>query len=159
MSAAGVTPHDDLQELFRATILDHSRHPRNRGATLTAPDIEAHGVNTSCGDRVALRLCVDDAGMVTAIEWEGQGCAISQASISMMTRATAGKSLVEVERIIESFRNFLADDAPPGEVHLGELEALAGVRHFPIRARCALLGWHALETGIAEYRVRRAAED
>ncbi len=151
MSEAMVAPHADLTELFRATILEHARHPRNQGTSLTAPDIESHGVNASCGDRITLRLCVDDAGIVNAIEWEGQGCAISQASVSMMTRVVKGKALPEVERIIEAFRGFLKGEAIPDGIQMGELEALTGVRQFPVRVKCALLGWRTLQEGIGHY--------
>lgn len=159
MTPRNIAQEDDLNELFRATILEHARHPRNRGASLTTPDIETHGANTTCGDRVTLRLCVDDAGSVTAIEWEGRGCAISQASASMMTRAVRGRSLAEIEDLIGSFREFLGGEAPPADAHLGELEALGGVRRFPVRVNCALLGWHALDEGVAEYRARSAAKE
>ncbi len=159
MSSAQIPAQGDLSDLFRATILEHSRHPRNQGTGLTAPDIEQRAVNASCGDRVTLRLCVDEAGRIAAIEWDGQGCAISQASISMMTRAVQGKSLAEADRIVAAFRAFLKGEEAPNDVRLGELAALTGVRQFPTRVRCALLGWQALANGIAEYRVRAAEND
>ena len=159
MSAAETAARDDLTELFRATILDHARRPRNRGTSLTAPDIETHGVNASCGDRVTLRFCVDGSGTITAIEWEGQGCAISQASVSMMTRAVTGKSLAEVGRIIEAFHRFLRGEPVPDAVRLGELEALASVRRFPMRVKCAWLGWQALKDGIATAQARHVSDD
>lgn len=151
MSSLRAGEQDDLRELFREIVLEHYRHPRHRGNTLTAPDIAARGVNASCGDSVNLRAVVDDGGNVTAIEWDGQGCAISQASVSMMTRAVQGKTLAEVERFIDAFRAFLRDEAVPPDIRLGELEAMAGVRQFPVRVRCALLGWHTLKDGIAAY--------
>ena len=159
MSAAETASRDDLTELYRATILEHARHPRNRGASLTAPDIETHGVNASCGDRVTLRLCVDESGTITAIEWEGEGCAISQASVSMMTRAVQGRPLAEAERVVEAFHQFLRGEPVPDAVRLGELEALAGVRRFPMRVKCALLGWQALKEGIATAQARRLPDD
>lgn len=159
MSATETTSRDDLTELFRATILEHARHPRNRGTSLTAPDIETHGVNASCGDRVTLRLCVDESGTITAIEWEGEGCAISQASVSMMTRAVKGRPLAEAERVIKAFRQFLRGEPVPEAVQLGELEVLAGVRRFPMRVKCALLGWHALEEGVATAQARHRTGD
>jgi len=159
MSAAETTARDDLTELFRATILEHARRPRNQGTRLTAPDSETHGVNASCGDRVRLRFCVDGNGTITAIEWEGEGCAISQASVSMMTRAVKGRSLAEAERVIAAFHRCMHGEPIPDGVRLGELEALAGVRQFPMRVRCAWLGWGALTTGIAEYRARHETDD
>jgi nitrogen fixation NifU-like protein len=159
MNAAEATMGDELAELFRATILDHARHPRNRGTNLTAPDIETHGVNASCGDRVSLRLCVDGSGMITAIEWEGQGCAISQASVSMMTRAVKGQPLAEAERVMKAFHQFLRSEHDPEAVPLGELQALAGVRRFPTRVKCASLGWDALAEGIAVAQARQKADD
>jgi nitrogen fixation NifU-like protein len=157
MSAPGNGVQEDLTELFRATILEHARHPRNRGATLVAPDIESRAGNISCGDRATLRLCVDDAGIVTAIEWEGDGCAISQASLSMMSRAVLGKSLAEIDQLIAAFYRLVRGDAGPVGMHLGELEALEGVRRFPARMKCASLGWQALGDGIARYRSRESA--
>ncbi len=159
MNATQIPAQGDLNDLFRATILEHSRHPRNYGAGLAAPDIEQRAVNASCGDRVTLRLSVDTAERITAIEWDGQGCAISQASVSMMTRAVQGKSLAEAERIVAAFRAFLKGEETPNDVRLGELAALTGVRQFPTRVRCALLGWQALATGIAEYRARAPEND
>ena len=159
MSAAETTVEDDLAELFRATILEHARHPRNRETNLTAPDIETRGVNASCGDRVTLRLCVDESGVITAIEWEGQGCAISQASVSMMTRAVKGRPLAEAERVINAFHQFIRGEHDPEAVPLGELQALAGVRRFPMRVKCALLGWQALEEGIAAAQARHTTGD
>lgn len=156
MSAAESPAPDDLTELFRATILEHARHPRNRGTRLAAPDSETDGVNASCGDRVTLRFRVDGNGTITAIEWQGEGCAISQASVSMMTRAVKGRSLAEAERVIEAFHRCIHGEPIPDGVRLGELEALAGVRQFPMRVACAWLGWGALKTGIAEYRARPA---
>lgn len=159
MSLAETASRDDLTELYRATILEHARHPRNQGTSLTAPDIETHGINASCGDRVTLRFCVDEGGTIIAIEWEGQGCAISQASISMMTRAVKGRSLAEAERIIETFRRFLHGEPVLEAVRLGELEALASVQRFPVRVKCAWLGWQALEDGIATARARQSSDD
>lgn len=152
MSTAIVGTKDDLDDLYRATILEHYRHPRNRGSAIISPTIAADGVNASCGDRVSLRLCVDDAGLITAMEWEGQGCAISQASVSMMTRLMTGKSIAEAERIIVAFRTLLRGEPVPAESNLGELRALESVRRFPARMRCALLGWQTLADGVACYR-------
>jgi nitrogen fixation NifU-like protein len=152
MSATMIGTTDDLDDLFRETILEHYRRPRNRGSAIGAPDIAAEGAHTSCGDRVALRLRVDDAGVITAIEWEGQGCAISQASISMMTRLVTGKNLAEAEQAIAAFRALLRGEPVPAEIDLGELRALEGVRRFPARMHCALLGWQTLADGIRSYR-------
>jgi len=152
------TPNDELRELFRETILEHYRHPRNRTTAITDPDIVAHGAHTSCGDSVHLRLRLDDAGSIAAIEWDGQGCAISQASTSMMTRRMTGKTLAEAEEIVAEFRALLRGEAIPGGAEWGELHALEGVRQFPVRMRCALLGWEALANGITRYHITRQVE-
>lgn len=152
MSATPTSTRDELDDLFRATILEHSRHPRNRGTGITDPDIAADGANAACGDHVHLRLRLDAAGHIAAIEWDGQGCAISQASISMMTRQMVGKTLPEAARIIAAFRALLRGDPVTPEVNLGESVALAGVRQFPVRMRCALLGWQTLADGINRHQ-------
>jgi nitrogen fixation NifU-like protein len=159
MSSTTALAGGDLEELFRETILDHYRHPRNRGNAIAAPDIVADGAHTACGDHVHLRLRVDDAGRIAAIEWEGQGCAISQASVSMMTRRVEGKTLPEAEAVIAAFRALLLQEPAPREIDLGELVALAGVRRFPARMKCALLGWQTLGDGITRYRIHGKPPD
>jgi nitrogen fixation NifU-like protein len=139
----------DLDELYRSVILDHYRNPRRKG-TLTVPHVHAEGTNPSCGDEFYLDLVVD-GGVITDAAMQGQGCSISQASGSMMMDAIVGKSVSDVEDLARKFRLMMTieegenpvDDDRPGSV-LGDLEALQGVRKFPVRIKCADLAWATL---------------
>jgi nitrogen fixation NifU-like protein len=139
-----------LEELYREVILDHYRNPRNRGH-LDAPDATAQGVNPLCGDEINIELKFSD-GVVSEVAVEGQGCSISQSSASMMTEAIKGKTRDEVELLISKFRTMMSldeaddpglDPERPGSV-LGDIEALQGVRKYPVRIKCASLGWNTL---------------
>jgi nitrogen fixation NifU-like protein len=145
-----------LEELYREVILDHYRSPRNRGH-LDAPDASAEGVNPLCGDEIHLELALE-GDKVVAVAVEGQGCSISQASASMMTEAINGKTRAEIEDLTAKFRLMMSLDGDgdldlnpdrPGEV-LGDLEALQGVRKYPVRIKCASLGWTVLADALAE---------
>ena len=137
-----------LTDLYREVILDHFRTPRNKGR-LDAPDHHAEGTNPLCGDEIQIDLAVTD-GVVTGVGIDGQGCSISQASASMMTEAIKGKTLAEVRALAKTFNELMTDDDAeildperPGAV-LGDLEALQGVREFPVRIKCATLSWHTM---------------
>lgn len=139
-----------LEELYREVILDHYRNPRNRGH-LVSPDATAQGVNPLCGDEINIELKFSD-GVVSEVAVEGQGCSISQSSASMMTEAIKGKSRDDVEQLISKFRTMMSlddgddpglDPERPGSV-LGDIEALQGVRKYPVRIKCASLGWNTL---------------
>ncbi len=146
-----------LDELYREVILDHYRNPRHRGA-LGGPHVHAEGQNPSCGDEFSLDLAVED-GVVTAVAIQGQGCSISQASGSMMAEAVLGKSIEEVEELTRRFRLMMSidegenpvDPERPGAV-LGDLEALQGVRRFPVRIKCADLPWVTLAEALEKAR-------
>ncbi|MDJ0960868.1 MAG: SUF system NifU family Fe-S cluster assembly protein [Acidimicrobiia bacterium] len=150
-----------LQELYREVILDHYRNPRHRGH-LPSPDVHAEGENPSCGDEFSLDLDVDGQ-TVAAIATQGQGCSISQASGSMMAEAVVGKSLDEIHELTSRFKRMMSieegespvDEERPGSV-LGDLEALQGVRRFPVRIKCADLPWTTLEDAIR--RVEQGSE-
>ena len=139
----------DLDELYRSVILDHYRNPRRKG-TLSVPHVHAEGTNPSCGDEFFLDLVVDNGTIVDAA-MQGQGCSISQASGSMMMDAIVGKSVSDVEDLAYKFRLMMTieegenpvDEDRPGSV-LGDLEALQGVRKFPVRIKCADLAWATL---------------
>lgn len=144
-----------LEELYREVILDHYRNPRNRGH-LDSPDATAEGVNPLCGDEITLELNFND-GVVSNVAVEGQGCSISQASASMMTEAIKGKSREEIGELVARFRTMMSLDSSedpgldperPGAV-LGDLEALQGVRKYPVRIKCASLGWNTLLEALA----------
>jgi nitrogen fixation NifU-like protein len=131
----------DLTDLYQSVILDHNRRPRNRGKLPTANRV-AHGDNPSCGDQCSVYLRLD-GDRIGEISFEGSGCAISQASASLMTLNLKGKT-------VRRGRGPLCRRAPARhhrqggpEDNLSDLAALAGVHQFPARIKCATLGWHA----------------
>jgi nitrogen fixation NifU-like protein len=135
-----------LSDLYRDVILDHNRQPRNFG-DLNSPDAMIEGYNPLCGDRLTLRLKL--AGdRITDIRFEGQGCAISTASASLMTEAVKGKTRSEAMALFERIHRLLTDDAEPVDEELGKLAALSGVREFPARVKCATLAWHTLKSAL-----------
>ena len=117
------------------------------------PDIEYDEFNPICGDQVVLQLKLND-GRISEVGFHGRGCSISQASASMMTGSLKEKTPEEAEQLSSIFRRLIQGHAPSEDEHaeLGDLKALQGVRKFPVRIKCALLAWTALEEGIAEYR-------
>lgn len=139
----------DLKDLYREVIVDHNRSPRNWGR-LARPSHSAEGYNPLCGDRLAVDLEVDDAGVIRNVAFEGQGCAVSVASASLMTEALRDRPLADAERLFRGFHDLLTGSAPSGaeEESLGKLMALAGVRDYPARVKCATLCWHALHSAL-----------
>lgn len=137
----------DLRELYQETILDHNRHPRNFGR-IEGASHHAHGYNPLCGDRVDVYLTVED-GVVAEIAFDGDGCAISTASASIMTEALTGRTVDQAHELFERFRDLLIADAQ-ALPELEKLEVLAGVRAFPTRVKCATLPWHTLQAALRE---------
>lgn len=138
---------DDLSDLYQDIILSHNKHPHNEGE-LDPHTGEAEGFNPLCGDRlkVYLRQAEQGKGNVEAVSFTGEGCAISKASASIMTSAVKGLSADEIEAKVAEVVGLLTDQDEP-EIDLmtmGDLAALAGVRKFPARIKCATLAWHAL---------------
>lgn len=146
---------DGLDDLYQAVILDHYRRPRNQGL-LPNPDLRSEGFNPFCGDQVILTMTLDGAGRIDAVGFEGEGCSISQASASMLTAHIQGRTLDEAESLVRTFKGVMQGEEtdPEDEERLGEVAALQGVREFPIRVKCALLGWTTLQDAIADYRKR-----
>ncbi len=144
-----------LEELYREVILDHYRNPRHRGS-LPHAHFHAEGQNPSCGDEFSLDLIVEN-GVVVEIATQGQGCSISQASGSMMADLVKGKTLEEATDLTHKFKTMMSieegenpvDPSRPGAV-LGDLEALQGVRKFPVRIKCADLPWATLSDALSE---------
>jgi len=130
----------DLTDLYQSVILDHNKRPRNRGKPPTANRV-ATGDNPSCGDNCTVYLHLTGEGRVDAIGFEGSGCAISQASTSLMTTQVKGKTAAEAEALFNEFKQIVTSGQPPEE--LSDLAAFAGVHAFPARIKCATLGWHA----------------
>ena len=135
----------ELNDLYRDVILDHNRKPRNFGG-LEPADASVEGYNPMCGDHLTLRLKLND-GTISDIRFEGQGCAISTASASLMTEAVKGKSRDEALQLFDRVHQLLTDDAAPSD-ELGKLAALSGVREYPARVKCASLCWHTLASAL-----------
>jgi nitrogen fixation NifU-like protein len=144
-----------LEDLYREVILDHYRNPRNR-QPLTVADATADGVNPLCGDEVTVQLVFAD-DRINDISVRGHGCSISQSSGSMMSEAIKGLDRGEVQLLAQKFHQMLTaengdgplDQERPGS-YLGDLEALQGVRRYPVRIKCASLPWTTLEQALAE---------
>lgn len=136
----------ELNDLYRDVILDHNRQPRNFGA-LEPADASVEGFNPMCGDHLTLRLRLNQ-DTISDIRFEGQGCAISTASASLMTEAVKGKSRGEALKLFERVHQLLTDDAAPPAEELGKLAALSGVREYPARVKCASLCWHTLASAL-----------
>lgn len=135
-----------IDELYREVILDHFENPRNKGV-LDPCTVHEHGANPLCGDKIDLYLDLDDEKRVTKVTFEGSGCSISQASVSMLTEIATGKTIEEIEAITGSFKEMMLEDGPNVFEEYEELEdlaALEGVKNYPVRIKCALLGWNTL---------------
>jgi len=144
----------DLTELYREVILDHNKHPRNFGR-LDPHDAEARGHNPLCGDRLTITVN-RDGDAISDLRFEGNGCAISMASASMMTEAVKGRSRAEVDALFQRVHALLTDQHA-GSEDLGKLAALSGVRAFPARVKCASLCWHTLNAALAQSDAAAAA--
>ncbi len=151
-----------LEDLYREIVLDHYRNPRNRGE-LEPPASRTEGFNPLCGDEIVVYLDVDNDGIINDLKISGQGCSISQSSASMMSAAVKGKTIEEAEQVTAAFKSMMSihessldhddDDktsVATAELKLGDLEALRGVVKFPVRIKCATLGWNTLNQAFAE---------
>ena len=138
----------DLQALYQSVILDHNRSPRNRRVMEDASH-RAAGRNPMCGDEITVWLRVE-GDRIADVSFEGKGCAISQASASMMTQALKGQTREEATRLFERFHAMVMGqlDAESAKGDLGRAVALAGVSRFPMRVKCASLGWHAFRAAL-----------
>ncbi len=141
---------EELDELYKEIVLEYYRNPRNRGS-LPAPTVVKEGDNPLCGDEVRLELAVDE-GVIRDARFQGQGCSISQASASMLTEAVRGLSLEEAQQLYSKFHAAITGDDTVDTAELGDLEALLGVRRFPVRVKCATLAWHLLDEALRELR-------
>ena len=149
-----------MEQLYQQVILDHAKSPHGRGLVDATPGHacgESHQLNPTCGDEVTLRVRIDagaaGASQVGSVTWEGQGCSISQASLSVMTELVEGGTVEEAEQLGDLFRDLMGtrgkgldDDA--AEDLLGDASAFTGVSRYPARIKCALLGWAALRDAL-----------
>ncbi len=138
---------EELRELYQQIILEHYRNPRNFGELPEATH-RAEGHNPLCGDRLEVALRIEE-GRITEIRFRGSGCAISQASASVMTTLVKGKTMAEAEALCERFQRIVTGKEPPNS-ELDLLDAFAGVREFPSRVKCATLGWHTLRAALQQ---------
>jgi nitrogen fixation NifU-like protein len=140
-----------LRELYQEVILDHSRHPRHFG-TLEHPTHKAEGYNPLCGDKVSVTLVLNKEGRVADINFTGKGCAISQASASLMTELLAGRTLAEAQKLMDGFLHLVrGEDAAGLSADDREyLDAMSGLSEFPMRVKCATLAWHTFHNAVAE---------
>jgi nitrogen fixation protein NifU and related proteins len=137
----------DLRELYQETILDHGKRPRHF-ASMADADRTADGHNPLCGDRITIFVKID-GDRISGVTFQGNGCAISMASASLMAEALTGRSLADAQRLFGEFHDLVAGSGTPAEaVPLGKLHALAGVREFPVRIKCATLAWHTLHAAL-----------
>ena len=148
----------DLERMYQQVIMDHAREGHGRGlVTLKLPHVgESHQVNTTCGDEVRVRVGVD-GDQVASVSWEGSGCSISQASVSVLTELIEGESLEHAEVTYEAFRALMNNRGDPldefREDLLGDATAFVGVGKYPARIKCALLGWMALRDALVKAQV------
>jgi nitrogen fixation NifU-like protein len=140
-----------LRELYQEVILDHSRHPRHHGVLEDASH-KAEGYNPLCGDRVTVYLRLDRDGRVDDIKFEGKGCAISQASASMMTQLLKGRSQADAERLMTGFLHLVKGEEASGlsEDDRETLDVMSGISEFPMRVKCATLAWHTYKNAVEE---------
>jgi nitrogen fixation NifU-like protein len=136
----------DLNELYQEVILDHNRRPRNY-RRLEGASHHAEGYNPLCGDRVTVFVQID-AGRISDVAFEGSGCAISKASASLMTDRVKGSTVAEARDLFERFHRMVTTPPDQEVEELGKLSALAGVREFPVRVKCASLAWHTLKAAM-----------
>ena len=142
----------DLKQLYQDIILEHGKSPRNLGKC-EGYSHEAKGYNPLCGDKVHVYLKLHNGKKVEDLTFEGDGCAISLASASIMTELVKGKSFEEAKEIMDAFLNMIKNTSEIQSNHLGEdektkLMSLSGVKQFPMRVKCATLSWHTLNSAI-----------
>lgn len=147
---------DPLDELYREIILDHYRSPRGK-KPLKKIDVASSGQNPSCGDEIAVQVTMDD-GTVKDVHVDCRGCAISIASGSMLAEYTKGKSLDEVKKIAETVKAVLKGETADIPDDFEDLDALKGIKKFPVRVKCALLAWMTLVEGLKNYENGKAGK-
>lgn len=138
----------DLSDLYQQIIVEHNRSPRNFRPMDDATRM-ASGDNPLCGDRIQLFVKLE-GDTVADVSFQGKGCAISQASASLMTGAVKGKSVAEADRLFEVFHAMVTGHGPADAAALGKLAAFGGVKQFPARVKCANLAWHTLHAALKD---------
>jgi nitrogen fixation NifU-like protein len=138
----------ELDALYQEVILDHYKHPQHKGL-LSTYDAQVHHVNPSCGDEITLNIALNN-GSISSLSWDGVGCSISQASVSIMSDLVIGKSIDEARIILDNFVELMQSKGlKTGDPEiLEDAVSLAGVSKFPARIKCALLGWMAYKDAV-----------
>ena len=144
---------DDVRELYQEVILDHGKNPRNF-RQLEDANCEAQGNNPLCGDRLTVYLKVDEDRLIFDAAFEGRGCAISMASAYMMTQIVSGKTVSQVQNLFDKFHKGCTgeiEEFPQDEFadDVDKLRVMSGVRQFPMRVKCATLGWHTMNAAVS----------
>jgi nitrogen fixation protein NifU and related proteins len=139
----------ELADLYRDVIIDHNRNPRNF-RKIVPPCQHAEGLNPLCGDKLQVYLRVGADDRIEDVSFEGSGCAISIASASLMTEALRGRTRVEAETLFERIHAMLTGRGDADFEAIGKLAALAGVREYPSRVKCASLCWHTVHSALVE---------
>jgi nitrogen fixation protein NifU and related proteins len=137
-----------LDDLYKEVILDHYKNPRNK-RPLDGATVSLHRTNPLCGDEITIHAVVED-GRVKAVAFEGQGCSISLASASMLTESVEGKSVDDARGLAGEFRSMMEGKVDPDEDAFGDLVALKGVAKYPVRIKCAVLGWDVFQDALVE---------
>ncbi len=140
-----------MEDLYQEIILDHYRKPHNQAPTLEDEDVHVHHSNPLCGDEMDLRIRVAD-GRLDGLVFDGEGCSISQASASAMSDVVIGRELPDALDLAEEFRRMMHGDEPTRADDLLDAVAFQGVAKFPVRVKCALLGWMAMKDAIESHQ-------
>jgi nitrogen fixation NifU-like protein len=139
---------EDLRDLYQEVIFDHNRNPRNF-RIMDDANRRVDGFNPLCGDKLTLFLKVDDSHVIQDASFQGSGCAISTASVSLMTEIIKGKTEAEAEALFTQFHEMTTGKTEDINLEaIGKLAVLAGVREYPARVKCATLAWHTLDAAI-----------
>lgn len=139
---------ESLRDLYQEVVFDHNRNPRNFRVMDDATR-KIEGYNPLCGDRITLFVKLGDDGIIQDVSFQGQGCAISTASASLMTQMVVGMTEGEAEKLFSDFHRVTTGQASDAELdNLGKLTVLAGVRAYPARVKCATLAWHSLQAAL-----------
>lgn len=143
-----------LDSLYQEVILDHYKRPQHKGLAATY-DAQVHHVNPSCGDEITLNVTLDGE-KVSAITWDGVGCSISQASVSILSDLLLGKSVSEADLVLTNFTEIMQSKGTMvgDDAILEDAVAMAGVSKFPARIKCALLGWMAYKDAVVQAQAK-----
>jgi nitrogen fixation NifU-like protein len=144
----------ELNSLYQEVILDHYKRPHHKG--LKSGDIQVHHINPSCGDEITISLTMD-GDRISQISWDGQGCSISQASVSIMSDLMLGKDEREFSKLLDAFMEMMQSKGQDSgdEALLEDGVALSGVSKYPARIKCALLGWMAFKDAATQLKEKR----